>query len=126
MKICSAFLDLSHRTSGLTERAKLTSIFLQIGLFTVFSLESTSNSNLHLLVHCLATAGQSPYPALGFEIVPYSLFQLASFKYGRSSVELDFSDLMHVLYIQLSNRCPPFIPSHTHGKHRGGFCSKQM
>ena len=112
MKICPVFLDLLHRTSGLTERVKLTSMFLQIGLFIMFSLESTSNSSLRLLVHSLATAGQSPYPALGFEIVPYSLFQLASFKYGRSSVELDFSDLMHALYIQLSNRCPPFIPSH--------------
>ena len=80
MKICTSFLDLSHRTSGLTERAELTSMFLHIGLFTVFSLESTSNSSLHLLVHILATAGQSPYPALGFEIVLYSVFQLASFK----------------------------------------------
>jgi len=72
------------------------------------------------LVHNLATAEQSPYPAIGFQNVSYSLFQLASFKYGRSSVELDFSDLMHVLYIQLSNRHPSFIQSHMLWEaHRG-------
>jgi len=59
-------------TSGMTDRAKLTSMFLQIGLFIAISLET--NSSLHPLVQNLATAEQSSYPALGFENVPYSLF----------------------------------------------------
>jgi hypothetical protein len=118
--MCSAFLDLSQQDKWTDSKGKLTSMFLQIGFFVAISIESTSNPSLHPLVHSSATAEQSPYPALGFEKVPYSLFQLASFKYGRSSVELDFSDLMHVLYIQLSNRCPPFIPSHMLWEaHRG-------
>jgi hypothetical protein len=98
------FLDLSQEdkwTDRQTERAKPASMFLHIGLFTAISLET--NSSLQPLVQNLATAEQTPCPALGFVNAPCSLFQLASFKYGRSPVGLDFSDLMHVLYIQLSN-----------------------
>lgn len=117
MKICSALLDLLQEDKWTDRQGEANK---DVSPNRPIHCNIATNSSLHPLVHRLATAEQSPYPALCFENVPYSVFQLASLKYGRSSLELDFSDLMHVLYIPLSNRFPPFIQSHMlWGAHRG-------
>jgi hypothetical protein len=65
MKIRSAFLDLSQDDKW-TDREGKANKHVSANRSIHSDLIET-NSSLHPLVHNLATAEQSPYPALGFE-----------------------------------------------------------